>query len=94
MSISLFEAGMLICFGTAWPLSIIQSIKSKSTKGKSIFFLFVILIGYTFGILHKINYSQDFIMALYILNFIMVLIDIILYFINSKREKEVLLQEG
>lgn len=84
---SFFEAGMLICFGAAWPFSIIRSIKSKSTKGKSIFFLFVILVGYIFGILHKIIISSDLIMILYILNFTLVLIDIILYFINRKREK-------
>ena len=87
---SIFEAVMLICFGAAWPLSIARSIKSKSTKGKSVIFLFVILLGYTFGILHKINYSQDFIMTLYILNFAMVFIDIVIYFINRKKEKAAL----
>jgi hypothetical protein len=87
MNLSIFEALMLICFGFAWPLSIIKSIKSKSTKGKSILFLFVIAIGYISGIIHKILYSADLVLVLYIINACMVAADIVLYFINRKREK-------
>ena len=83
---SIFETVMLLCFGAAWPLSIIKSIRSRSTKGKSIYFLFTILVGYTAGILHKVLYSYDYVIFLYILNFLMVLTDIILYFVNSRRE--------
>lgn len=89
MNISVFEAGMLICFGLAWPLSIIKSIRSKSTKGKSLFFLFVILTGYISGILHKLIYSQDLVLILYVINFLMVLTDIMLYYKNRKREKAI-----
>ena len=39
---SIFEAGMLLCFGAAWPMNIIKSIKTKSTKGKSLPFLLTI----------------------------------------------------
>ena len=42
--ISFFEAVMLICFGLAWPLNIIKSLRTKSTQGKSVLFLIVILI--------------------------------------------------
>lgn len=87
MNLSVFEAVMLLCFGFAWPLSIIRSIKSKSTKGKSIFFLIVIGLGYVSGIIHKLLFSLDIVLALYILNACMVSIDIVLYFINKKREK-------
>ncbi len=87
MNLSVFEAVMLLCFGLAWPLSIIKSIKSKSTKGKSLFFLIVVLIGYASGITHKIIYSTDLVLILYILNFLLVATDIVLYSINLKREK-------
>ncbi len=30
--ISFFEAIMLVCFGLAWPLNIIKSLRTKSTK--------------------------------------------------------------
>ena len=89
IDISVFEAGMLICFGLAWPLSIIKSIRSKSTKGKSLFFLFVILTGYVSGITHKLFYSQDLVLILYVINFLMVLTDILLYRKNRKREKAI-----
>ena len=78
---------MLLCFGFAWPLSIIRSIKSKSTKGKSLMFLFVVETGYISGIIHKVLYSNDLVMVLYILNALMVGTDIVLYFRNRKIEK-------
>jgi uncharacterized membrane protein YbjE (DUF340 family) len=79
---------MLICFGAAWPLSIYKSYKSKSVEGKSFFFLIVILIGYVSGILHKIFYNFDSVIYLYILNFTMVSIDILLYIRNSKPQNK------
>jgi len=84
---SIFEAGMLLCFGAAWPTSIVKSLKSKSTKGKSILFLFIVLTGYVFGILHKIIFNPDIVIIFYILNFIMVAADACLYFRNKKIEK-------
>ena len=83
-SMSFFEMFMIICFGLAWPLSIIKTIKSKSTKGKSLFFLLIVFLGYLSGITHKILYSFDFVIIFYILNAVMVLIDIILYLYCSR----------
>lgn len=77
---------MLIAFGSAWPFSIYKSITSKSTKGKSLVFLFVLMIGYIAGILHKIYYSYDGVMYLYILNLSMVIIDTVLWFKNRAYE--------
>ncbi len=73
---------MLVCFGAAWPFSIYKSWKSKQTAGKSLVFLCVILIGYVAGALHKIFFSFDYVIILYICNFCMVLIDILLYLRN------------
>jgi len=85
---SIFEIGMLVCFGFAWPLNIMKSIKSKTAKGKSLMFLIVVLLGYVCGIIHKILYSFDFVIILYILNLLMVLVDTVLYYMNKKLDKK------
>lgn len=85
---SLFEVGMLLCFGLAWPLNIYKSITCCTTKGKSVFFLLVVWIGYVFGITHKILYSNDIVLWLYVLNLIMVSVDIGLYFRNQALEQK------
>ena len=81
---SIFEIIMLVCFGAAWPFSIYKSYKSKKNSGKSIFFLFVILTGYLAGIINKLLYDYDGVIYLYVINFLMVFIDIMLYFRNRR----------
>jgi hypothetical protein len=81
--VSIFEALMMIFFGAAWPFSIYKSYNSRSNKGKSLLFLIVILLGYMFGIIHKILYSYDNVILLYIFNFTLIFIDCCLYFRNS-----------
>lgn len=83
-TLSIFEIIMLGCFGMAWPFSIYKSCKSKETKGKSIAFLLVIVIGYIAGIIHKLLYNRDGVVFLYILNFLMVSTDIVLYYRNKR----------
>ena len=81
----LMEAAMVICFGISWPVSIIKSYTSRTSKGKSIFFICFILIGYLFGIASKFMADQlNYVLVFYILNFIMVFIDLCLYFRNKK----------
>jgi len=84
---SIFEAIMLLCFGAAWPFSIIKSYKSKSVAGKSPYFLIVVIIGYISGIINKLLYSNDIIMYLYILNLLMVATDLAIYYRNVKLAK-------
>lgn len=81
---SIFEIIMLVCFGAAWPVSIYKSYTSRSSKGKSIMFLFIILSGYAAGVTHKLLFSMDIVIVLYGLNFCMVLTDIIIYFRNKR----------
>ncbi len=83
---SIFEAIMLICFGAAWPVSMYKSYRSKSNNGKSVIFLFIILVGYISGISHKLIYNYDMVIFLYILNGVMVFGDILLYFRNRRLE--------
>ena len=78
---------MLICFGAAWPLNIYKSIKSQSTQGKSVFFLYVVVLGYISGILNKLLYSRDMVMYLYFINLMMVSTDIVLFYRNKKIEE-------
>ena len=75
---------MLVCFGAAWPFSIYKSWKSRENSGKSVIFLFVVVIGYIAGILHKLYNSFDAVIYLYILNSLMVSTDIILYYRNKR----------
>ena len=84
-----FEAGMLICFGLAWPINIYKSLKSKTSKGKSVMFLYVLILGYIFGIINKILNNRDFVLWLYVLNVIMVSIDMVLFHINAARDRKV-----
>lgn len=73
-----FEIVMLLCFGFAWPLSIWKLLKTKSSTGKSVLFLLVLLCGYTAGILHKVFYAYDRVIILYAINMVMVSIDLAL----------------
>ncbi len=84
---SIFEVIMLLCFGAAWPFSIYRSLKSGSTGGKSVFFLFIVLVGYAAGILNKLLYNFDFVIYLYCLNALMVGTDTFLWFRNRRRER-------
>ena len=86
----IFEFIMLACFGLSWPISVYKSIKSKSTQGKSLVFILAIIIGYISGIIGKIiNEQLTYVLIIYCFNLIVVSIDLILFFINRKREKEV-----
>ncbi len=84
---SIFEAIMLICFGASWPLAIYKTVKVKNPVGKSVPFLYLVLIGYIAGCLHKVFFNFDKVLWLYALNGIMVLVDLILthYYISRNR---------
>jgi len=84
---SIFEFIMLICFGIGWPFSILKTLRSKSVAGKSPLFLIIVTIGYASGITHKLLYSRDWVMSLYIINFLMVLTDTVLYFYYASKER-------
>ena len=83
----LLESVMLICFGISWPLNLIKSWRSRTAKGQSLWFLLVIFVGYVSGITHKILYSPDIVMALYVLNLLMVTANIAVFFRNKKLDK-------
>lgn len=82
------EAVMLVCFGAAWPFSIRRSVSSKSTKGKSLFFMAVLLVGYAAGIANKLVNGYDVVLWLYVLNFVMVGADACLWLHYRRKEKQ------
>ncbi len=87
MGISAFEAIMLACFGAAWPINIMKTLKNRSAKGKSGLFLLVLMIGYVAGITHKILYSRDIVMVLYCVNLLMVSTDFALFQYFKRKER-------
>lgn len=90
-----FELTMIICFGASWPLNVIKSYTARTAKGKSVFFLLLILTGYVFGIISKFidpNYMANFaekwyVLFFYFLNFFMVFTDFLLYLRNRRLDK-------
>ncbi|MCL2740753.1 MAG: hypothetical protein FWE70_01400 [Oscillospiraceae bacterium] len=84
---SIFETGMLVAFGAAWPVSIIKTLWTKKTSGKSLIFLAIIIVGYISGIIHKALHNLDLVILLYILNACMVTLDLALCVRYRKAER-------
>ena len=86
----IFEIIMLILFGVSWPVNIVRSVRAKTAKGKSVLFLILILVGYFAGITAKLLNpvyldsiaDKWYVLFFYILNTVMVAVDIGLYFRN------------
>lgn len=86
--ISFLEAVMLVCWGLSWPVSIIKALRTKIVLGKSPLFTLLIAVGYICGISHKILYSRDYLIILYLFNLAMILTDLYLYVrYNPRRPK-------
>ena len=91
----LLEVIMIVSFGASWPLNVIKSYKSRTTKGKSLAFLCLIFFGYIAGIASKLlnqAYMNDFaakwyVLFFYVLNLCMVGVDLCLYLRNYKLDK-------
>lgn len=92
----ILEITMIVSFGASWPLNVIKSYKARTTKGKSIAFLLLIFFGYIAGITSKlvnVDYMANFaskwyVLFFYVLNFIMVGADIVMYIRNLKLDRE------
>ena len=92
----LFEIIMIVSFGASWPMNVMKSWKARTTKGKSLAFLCLILFGYVAGITSKlINpvYMAEFgskwyVLFFYVLNFVMVAADTCIYYRNYLLDKK------
>ncbi|MBR4535723.1 MAG: hypothetical protein IKO62_03605 [Bacteroidales bacterium] len=91
---SIWEVLFLLCFAISWPVSIAKSLKTKVVIGKSPLFMSLVVLGYIFGIIHKLLYSRDIVIFMYIFNATLVSIDLFLYFLYiGKNRKEMLHQK-
>jgi len=85
-----FEAGMLICFGVAWPVDIYKTVRTRVTAGKSVRFMTLVLLGYLSGIVAKFLRADGGVLEsvtwLYVLNAILVAVDIYLCLYFRRRE--------
>ena len=77
---SIFEAGMLVCFGASWPFAVAKTYRTKNVKGKSKLFAWLVIIGYACGIAHKILYNYDIVLFLYVINLLLVATDLALVY--------------
>ena len=90
----ILEIVMIVSFGASWPMNVIKSYRARTTKGKSLGFLLLILFGYVAGIASKfVNPLFDFsekwyVLFFYVLNFVMVATDTVLYFRNRHLDKK------
>ena len=85
----LFEIIMIVCFGMSWPMNVIKSYRARTTKGKSLPFLLLIITGYVFGIIGKLigGSFKWYVLFFYVLNLVMVSADLALYVRNYRLDK-------
>ncbi len=78
-------------------MNVIKSYKARTTKGKSLPFLCLISFGYIAGIASKfvnpVYMSQIgqkwYVLFFYVLNFLMIVADFVMYFRNLRLDKSV-----
>jgi len=86
----LLEIIMIVSFGMSWPLNVLKSYKARTTRGKSLAFLLLILFGYVCGIASKLLAPtfKWYVLFFYVLNFLMVSADLLVYIRNYKLDKQ------
>jgi len=90
LDISIFELLFFVLVACAWPISMIRMIRNKSTKGKSVVFSSLLLLGYVFGISHKFLYDLDWVVIVYFFNAFLIFSDIVIFFIiRARYDKEI-----
>jgi len=82
---SVFEAGMMICFGVSWPIAAYKTYRAKCVNGKSLTFTSLILTGYICGVIHKLFFYYDWVIWLYLVNMCFVILDMCLYLKYKKK---------
>ena len=94
----ILEIIMIVSFGISWPMNVIKSYKARTTKGKSLAFLYLIFFGYIAGIASKLvnaSYMEHiaekwYVLFFYVLNFVMVATDLCLYYRNLSLDRKTL----
>jgi hypothetical protein len=81
------EAAMLICFGVSWPISARKLIRSRTIKGVSEVFLWLVFIGYVLGSIGKAVFNPTYVLAVYLFNSTMVGMNLVIYYRNKRIEQ-------
>ncbi|MBQ8880443.1 MAG: hypothetical protein IJY69_06370 [Clostridia bacterium] len=92
----ILEIIMIVSFGASWPANVLKSYRARTTKGKSLMFLCLIFFGYIAGIISKLVNeaymaafaSKWYVLIFYVLNLIMVGLDLCLYYRNYLLDKK------
>ena len=84
------EVAMILSFGASWPMNVLKSYKARTTQGKSLSFLILILFGYFCGIAGKLMAESInwFVLFFYVLNTCMVSADLALYVRNYRLDQQ------
>ncbi|MBE6656603.1 MAG: hypothetical protein E7609_07055 [Ruminococcaceae bacterium] len=88
----ILEVIMIGGFGASWPLNVTKAYRARTTKGMSLAFLLIVFFSYIAGIISKLineAYMADFaqkwyVLFFYVLNFIMVGINLGVYARNKR----------
>lgn len=88
MIYGIFEIGMMLCFAAAWPFNISRAWRAKTAVGTSPWFMLVIEVGYTLGMINKVvNDDVNYVFAFYVLDFVLVLIGLAIYVRNRTLDR-------
>lgn len=88
MIYGIFEIGMMLCFAAAWPFNISRAWRARTAVGTSPWFMLVIEVGYTLGMINKVvNDDVNYVFAFYVLDFVLVLIGLSIYVRNSALDR-------
>ena len=88
MLTGIFEVGMLLCFAAAWPFNILKSWRARTAIGVSTVFMLVVELGYILGMINKVvNDDVNYVFAFYIMDFVLVLINLAITYRNKAIDK-------
>ena len=88
----LLEILMIVAFGISWPVNGFKAYRSRTAKGTSLSFLYMIFFGYIAGIASKLCSkafiadisSKWYVLFFYVLNLITVVANICIFFRNKR----------
>lgn len=85
----ILESIMLICFGCSWPINLVKNYKCRSAKGMSLPFILLLIAGYIAGICAKlILHNVSFVLIVYLLNLLMVSLNLLVFFRNRALDRK------
>ena len=85
ISATLFEALMILCWGISWPFAVWKTLRTRNVEGVSIFFLWLVFVGYVSGVFFKLSVARaegfvNPVIILYLFNFLIVGTELVLYY--------------